>query len=169
MTPNVTDPEQLFARQLGEILGAENTLLAGMREMEQKAQNQELKKSLTAHIRQTETQVENVRKAFKSLGMEPMEIDCPAAKGFVESFRRNAGQVQTGGASEAKSSGRTLVDSVTMFSAASVEHFEIGAYRGLISTAEKLGKRDVVPILQENLRMEESQAKMVEDMMQKMP
>lgn len=169
MTSQVNDPEQLFARQLGEMLGAENTFLAGMREMEAKAQNEDLRRSIQAHIQQTQTQVENVRKAFQALGMDPVEVDCPAAKGFVESFRRNASEIQTGGATEMKNLSHTLVDNVTMMSAANVEHFEIGAYRGLIATAEKLGKRDLVPILQENLRMEETQAKQVEDMMQRMP
>lgn len=163
MTPQVNDPEQLFVRQLGEILGAENTFLSGMREMEQKAQDQKLKQNIQAHIRQTETQVENVRKAFRALGMEPMEVESPTAKGFVESFRRNADQVQP---SQSKAQ---LVDNVTMMSAANVEHFEIGAYRGLIAAAERLGKRDVVPILQENLRMEETQAKQVEEMMKRSP
>jgi ferritin-like metal-binding protein YciE len=164
---NVNNPEELFARQLGEMMTAETTFIQGMREMEQKVQEPKLKQSIQAHIRQTETQVENLRKAFQKLGKEPQNVECIPAKGLVEAFRKQSQEIPQGGGSAPKNV--SMIDNVAAMNAANVEHYEIGAYRGLIASAQKLGKNDVVPILQENLRMEETQAKQVEDMMQRLP
>lgn len=163
----IQNPEDLFAMQLGEMMNAETTFIQGMREMEQKVQQPQLKQSIQSHIRQTETQVENLRKAIQKLGKEPQDVECKPAKGLVEGFRTNVQAIPQGGA--AKQSGANLIDNVAVMNAANVEHFEIGAYRGLIASAQRLGKNDVVPLLQDNLRMEETQAKQVEDMMQRLP
>jgi ferritin-like metal-binding protein YciE len=54
-----------------------------------------------------------------------------------------------------KQTDERFVDVVVLGAAAETEHHEIAVYEGLIAQAEALGEQDVVPLLQENLEIEQ--------------
>jgi ferritin-like metal-binding protein YciE len=152
----IGDPKQLFIHKLGAALTMEETVLSMLEELEQKANEAELKEQLSHHHDETKQQVANLEQAFGALGVEQEKQPCPAIEGLEKE-----------GKELLKQSAQELYDAVILSGCAEVEHHEIAVYDGLITMADEMGEEDVVALLQENLDQEEHTLKEVEKAFEK--
>jgi ferritin-like metal-binding protein YciE len=141
----IESAQQLFAHKLGAALTMEETILEMLEKLEAAASDPELKRNLKQHHKETQQQVQNLRRCFEALG-EPIEDKpCPTIEGLEKEGEQMIGQVSA-----------ELVDSVILSGVIETEHHEIAVYDGLIIKAENMGEDDVVALLTENLEQEDA-------------
>lgn len=159
---SIKTSDELFKHELGDIYDAEHQFLQAQREMLSEATDPTLKDMIRTHIEQTEEQIGVLEKVYEALGEQAKRETCPGAKGLVAEGKKVV--EETKGAPKVRDVG--IAGSLSR-----VEHYEIAAYRGLISGAELMGQNEVVSLLQRNLEQEESAAQLIEqnapDLMQK--
>jgi ferritin-like metal-binding protein YciE len=147
----IGDPKKLFIHKLGAALTMEETILTMLQELEQKANEAELKEQLSHHRDETKQQVANLEQAFSALGSGTQKQPCPAIEGLEKEGKEMLSQTA-----------QELHDAVILSGCAEVEHHEIAVYDGLITMADEMGEDDVVALLKENLEQEEHTLKEVE-------
>lgn len=138
-------PRELYLFKLGAALKMENTILTMLPELEEHAQDTQLKQSLRQHFEETQGHVRNLEQAFSALGEEPDDSPCPTIEGLEKEGQANLKMVDD-----------NLNDHVIISGVCETEHHEIAVYEGLIANGEAMGEQDVVALLQENLENEES-------------
>ena len=139
---DITTPRELFLHELGDILWVEEKLEGEvLPQLMEEAQNPELKKGLEAHLQATRGHVENLEQAFEKLGEEPRAEECI---GFI-GLRKEHDQLS-------EETSLELVDFVVAGAAARTEHYEVAAYDSLIAMARGLGEKDVIPLLEANVK-----------------
>ncbi|HUS17123.1 MAG TPA: DUF892 family protein [Chloroflexia bacterium] len=142
-----------FIHELRDIYDAEHQFLEGQQLMLQNATDPQLQSMITTHISQSQGQVRNLEQVFRLLGEESRRQTCDAAKGLVTEGSK--GMKET-------SSVPAIRDCMINGSQSKVEHYEIAAYRGLVTGAQLMNQPDIVRLLQENLMQEEQTARLVE-------
>jgi ferritin-like metal-binding protein YciE len=148
----ISNTQEKFLHELGDIYDAEQQFLKGQQEMLQQASDPTLKQMLERHIGESEGQVQVLEQVFEALGEKPKRESCAAAKGLVTEAQKVLKEAQT----------PELRDCLIGGSAAKVEHYEIASYRGLIIGAQQMGQDQVVSLLEKNLQQEEQTAQKVE-------
>jgi ferritin-like metal-binding protein YciE len=141
----IETPQELYVHKLGAALKMENTILDMLPQLEEQANDSQLKQSLRQHFEETQRHVANLERAFQALGAEVDESPCPAIEGLEKEGQANLKMVDD-----------TLNDHVIIGGVAETEHHEIAVYEGLITKAEAMGEQDIVALLQENLEQEEA-------------
>jgi len=148
----LTTPRDLFLHELGDILYVEEKLEQEvLPKLMEEVTDDELRKGFEKHLRETRGHVENVEQVFEKLGEEPQAEECV---GF-EGLKKEHDQLVEESAAE-------LIDLVDAGAAARTEHYEIAAYETLIGMARALGEKDVVPLLESNLKEEKETLREVE-------
>ena len=147
----IESPRELYIHKLGAALKMENTILEMIPQLEEHANNEQLRQALEHHRQETERHVANVERAIQALGQEPDESPCPAIEGLEKE-----------GQSNLKSVDDSLNDHVIVSGVCETEHHEIAVYEGLITNAEAMGEQDIVALLQENLEQEEAALKIAQ-------
>ena len=148
----LTTPRDLFLHELGDILYVEEkleqevipTLLA-------EVQDDEFKKGLEKHLEQTRQHVENVEEVFSKLGEEPQVEECIGFEGLKKEHDQLVEEATT-----------DLIDLVDAGAVARTEHYEIAAYESLIAMARALDEKDVIELLESNLKDEKETLRQVE-------
>ncbi len=138
--------EDLFMHALKDIYYAENQIVKNLPQMIEAASDAELKKGLKQHLAETENQVVRLEQAFELLGERPKGTKCPGIDGILTE----------GGDLLAEVDGRGVTIAAIVASAQAVEHYEITRYGTLIAWAQELGKDEVVPLFERNLREEKA-------------
>ena len=138
--------EDLFMHALKDIYYAENQIVKNLPQMIEAASDAELKKGLKQHLAETENQVVRLEQAFELLGERPKGTRCPGIDGILTE----------GGDLLADVDGRVVTNAAVIASAQAVEHYEITRYGTLIAWAQELGKDEVVPLFERNLREEKA-------------
>ena len=141
----IETPRDLYVHKLGAALKMENTILEMIPQLEEQANDAQLKQSLNTHLAETRGHVVNLERAFEALGAEVDDSSCPAIEGLEKEGQANLKLVDD-----------SLNDQVIISGVTETEHHEIAVYEGLITTAEAMGEEDVVALLQENLEQEEA-------------
>jgi ferritin-like metal-binding protein YciE len=148
----ITTPRELFLHELGDILYVEEKLEQEvLPTLMQQVRDTKLRQGFEKHLQQTRQHVENVEEAFERLGEQPRSETSIGFDGLKREHEQLAGQTSS-----------QLVDLVAAGSAARTEHYEIVAYEGLIAKARALGERDVVDLLEKNLKDDKETARQVE-------
>lgn len=142
-----------FMHELGDIYDAEHQFLKGQEEMLTNATDPNLQQMIQQHMQQTQQQILNLEQAFNVLGQQPQRVMCDGAKGIVSEGQKI--MKETAGVP-------SIRDCAIAGAAARVEHYEIAAYRELVTAASMMGQQQLVSLLQENLQQEESTAALVE-------
>jgi ferritin-like metal-binding protein YciE len=141
----IESPRELYVHKLGAALKMEKTILEDMLpQLEEAANDRELKQNLSQHRRETEGHIKNIEQVFRALGAEPDEQSCPAIEGLEKE-----GQAMLRDVDE------NLNDAVILSGIVETEAHEIAVYDGLITKAQAMGEDDVVALLQENLENEQ--------------
>lgn len=144
--------EEMFVHELGDTYDAEHQFLDGMREMSEQVGG-DIKGMLEEHIRETEEQIQNLERVYEALGQKAKRVKCDGAVGLVTEARKLLKET----------SGNPALQELAAASAwEKGEHYEMVSYRGLIASAEQMGNKDVVKLLQQNLKQEEKVAQRLE-------
>jgi ferritin-like metal-binding protein YciE len=150
---NITSIGGKFVHDLSEVYDAELRFLEAQEQMYMRASSPQLKAALSKHRDQTQEQIRNLEQLFVTLGERPIRSTNPAAAGLVK-----AGEA----AMEATEQNTWYTDCAILTAVGQVEHYEIACYRNLIATAERIERRDLTNLLQQNLAQEEHTAKEAE-------
>jgi ferritin-like metal-binding protein YciE len=144
----IETPRELFVHKLGAALTMEATILGMLEELEQEANDPQLKQSLRHHHQETKQQVRNLERAFEALGKKVESKPCPTIEGL-----RNEGEQMLESVED------ELNDAVILSGVVETEAHEIAVYDGLIQTADAMGEDDIVALFQENLEQEQATLK----------
>ena len=140
----IATPRDLFLHELADVLYVEEKLEQEvLLKLAQEARSGVLRKGFEKHIGETRGHVENVEEVFAKLGEQPKAEECPGFLGLVNEHDQLVGE-----------SSPDVIDLVVAGAAARTEHYEIAAYESLIGLARALGEKDVVPLLETNLKEE---------------
>jgi len=138
--------EELFEHELKDMYGAETSLLDALEQMGNESSDREIKRGFTQHRKETQGQIKRIEKIFKILGHKPEPETCPGIEGLVKEKKAFMRERPT----------PELLEFYNIGAAQKVERYEITAYENLIDMAEKLGMRDAVELLEQNLQEEEA-------------
>jgi ferritin-like metal-binding protein YciE len=120
-------------------------LTKALPKMAKAATSEDLKKTITEHLTQTESHVDRLEKIFEMLGKKPEAKKCDAMEGLISEGESIVEDTETG----------TLTRDVGIIMAAQkVEHYEIATYGSLVQLAKTLGKNDVAAIFATTLAEE---------------
>ena len=153
----IETPQELYVHKLGAALKMENTILDLLPQLEEHANDSQLKQSLRQHYEETQRHVTNLEQVFRALGAEVDESSCPAIEGLEKEGQAMLKMVDD-----------TLNDQVILSGVCETEHHEIAVYDGLITTADAMGDQDVVALLQENLESEQATLQKAQQMGQQL-
>jgi ferritin-like metal-binding protein YciE len=145
-TRDLKSLEDLFMHGLKDIYYAENQIVKNLPKLIEAATDAELKKGLKQHLVETENQVVRLEQAFELLGERARGTRCPGIDGILTEGDELLGEVD----------GRTATNAAIVAAGQAVEHYEITRYGTLIAWATELGKDEVVPLLERNLREEKA-------------
>ncbi len=149
---SITTQRKLFLHELGDILYVERKLADEvLPKLVKEVDDAELRRGLEKHHTQTRRHVTNVEKAFRSLGETPQTERCIGFDGLKQEHDSLTSEASP-----------DLVDAVDAGAAARTEHYEIAAYQGLLAMARALGEREIVPLLDANLKQERQALREVE-------
>ena len=144
----IETPRGLFVHKVGAALKMERTILDILEELQEKANDTELRRNLAQHHRETQQQVRNLERVFDALGEDPEEQPCPTIEGLQKEGEQNLKEVED-----------DLHDAVILSGVVETEAHEIAVYDGLITQAEAMGEEDIVALFQENLEQEQQTLK----------
>jgi ferritin-like metal-binding protein YciE len=138
--------EELFEHELKDMYGAETALLDALEQMANESSDREIKRGFSQHRRETQGQIKRLEKIFRSLGQKPDAETCPGIEGLIKEKKLFMRERPT----------PELLEFYNIGASQKVERYEITAYENLIDMAEKLGMRDAVELLEQNLQEEEA-------------
>lgn len=149
----MTTPEQLFEHELEDIYYAEKTLEKVLPKLASEATTRDLSRAFETHLKETREQIKNLERVFNELGKPAQGTSCPGIDGIKAEHDKFMEEEQPTS---------DIRDLFLTGAASRTEHYEIAAYTGLIAMARKMGERDVVELLDKNLRQEKDALKKVE-------
>ena len=138
--------QDLYVHQLEDLYYAEQQITKALPKMIDKATDVGLRQGFEQHLRETEGQIERLRRVFDLEGLQPRGATCPAIDGIIKEANEVAGEV----------SDKAVLDAALTAAAQAVEHYEIARYGTLITWAQQLGKSEVAAILQQTLDEEKA-------------
>ena len=138
--------QDLYVHQLEDIYYAEQQITKALPKMIEKATDPQLKQSFETHLRETEGQIERLRRVFSLEGLEEKGVTCPAIDGIIKEANETAGDVAD----------KAVLDAALTAAAQAVEHYEISRYGTLIAWAKQLGRTECASILAETLAEEKA-------------
>jgi ferritin-like metal-binding protein YciE len=148
----ITTPRDLFLHELGDILYVEEKLEQEViPKLIDEVQDDEFKKGLETHLQQTRQHVENVEEVFSKLGEDATSEECVGFEGLKAEHDQLVEESST-----------DLIDLVDAGAVARTEHYEIAAYESLIAMARALDEKDVIELLEANLKDEKETLREVE-------
>src|ERR1700757_1585132 len=127
--------------ELRDMYSAESQLVKALPKLAKGAKNTKLKELFTAHLEETEGQVERLKEVFEHLDEKPTGERCDGMEGIVEEGKSALEKDEEGASFDAGLIGAAL----------RTEHYEIAAYQATIAMAKTLGMQDVIDLLTENL------------------
>ncbi|MGH2688359.1 MAG: ferritin-like domain-containing protein [Actinomycetota bacterium] len=146
MTAKLMNLEDLFVDQLRDVLYAERQITRALPKMARGASSTDLAQALTAHLKETEGQIDRLEKVFEELDLTARGKKCEAILGLIEE-----GQSLMEEEAEPE-----VLDAGIIASAQKVEHYEIAAYGCLVTWAEQLGHAKAAKLLQQILDEEKA-------------
>jgi ferritin-like metal-binding protein YciE len=150
----VTNLQELLKHELGDLLFAEKTILKGLKKMSREVSNPDMRQRLEAHHGETEQQIQNLERAFESLGLKAKAQKCPGILGIIQEHDEFKSDEEPS---------KPILEAFNLGSGLRVEHYEIAAYRSAIALARGLRQREVVDLLKQNLEQEVAMAKFIEN------
>jgi ferritin-like metal-binding protein YciE len=131
----------LYIDELKDLWSAEKQLVKALPKMAKAANDPELTKAFTTHLRQTERQVQRLEQIFEEIGESPRGKKCVGMEGLIEE-----GSELIKEKPEAE-----VLDAGLISKAQHVEHYEIAGYGTVRTYAQLLGYDRQAQLLQETL------------------
>jgi ferritin-like metal-binding protein YciE len=140
----ITEPTDLFLRELGEAMYAETTLMEVLPRMARQSEDRTLRESLERHARETAGQLRALEQVFDALDEAAVATPFAGLDGLVQDLdafvkRAPEGQVR---------------DLFLAGAALRAEHIEIATYTSLVTHAEGMGAERILELLRRNLDQE---------------
>lgn len=149
--------EKLFVAELKDLYSAENQITKALPKMAKAASSSELRSAFETHLKETEGQIERLDQVFEILGTSPRGKTCAGMKGVLEEGSEMLTETEEG----------DVRDEALISAAQRVEHYEMAAYGTVRSYAERLGKSQVVKLLEKTLEEEKAADQKLTDISQK--
>jgi ferritin-like metal-binding protein YciE len=143
----------VLTHELSDLYSAESQFAKALLQVAKNANSDEVRNMALEHHAETQSQIDNLKQAFASLGTKKESLVCKAAQGLVE---ENSSTLK-----EEKPKG-VIKDVVLIAGCLRIEHYEIAGYSAAISLAKTVGNRQVVQLLQANLKQEKETARKLE-------
>lgn len=137
---------ELFEDGLKDIYWAEKALTKAIPKMAKNATTKELADGLTSHLKETETQVTRLEKAFELIGKKAVAKKCDAMDGLIKEGESIMEETEVG----------AVRDAGIIAASQKIEHYEIATYGTLASWAQTLGEHEVAKLLGESLNEEKN-------------
>lgn len=138
--------EDLFVHALSDIYSGEKQLTKALPKMAKASTNPKLADAFTAHLGETEGQIERIDRVVELLDIKLKRIKCAAMEGLVEEGKEAIDEVEEG----------PVRDAALINAAQKVEHYEIASYGTLCALGKQLGYTDAIKLLQETLAEEKA-------------
>jgi len=148
----LTTSHDLFVHELSDAMSAEQQILKMLPELQEEAQNSEVREALRTHEQETRQQLKNIQEVFQQIGEKPEATVCFAMKGIADEHK----------ALHEEEPSPEVLEMANLGGAAKTEHYEMAMYTGLVQMARDLGHDDAAQLLQDNLDQEKAMAVRVE-------
>jgi ferritin-like metal-binding protein YciE len=138
--------EELFHALLQDVYYAEKQLTKALPKMAKHADNGELKKAFTEHLKETEGHVERLERAFQMIERPAKAKKCDAILGIIAEGKDVIDKVDDA----------PVLDAGLIASGQAAEHYEIARYGTLCAWAKLIGKPQIARLLHETLEEEKN-------------
>ncbi len=137
---------ELFVDGLKDIYWAEKALTKALPKMTKNATSDALKQALTAHLDETNTQIERLENVFELIGEKAVAKKCDAMEGLIKEAEGIMEETELG----------VVRDAGIIAAGQKVEHYEIATYGTLHAFATTLGETKAAKLLAETLEEEKN-------------
>lgn len=137
--------DDLLIHELQDLHSAEEQLIDALPAMAQAATAPELRQGFEHHLEETRAHLQRLEQALSVLDVQSDGTTCEGMKGLIEEGKSIIHSVERG----------AVLDGALIDAARKVEHYEITAYRGVMSKAHELGHDAVAELLEATLQEEE--------------
>ena len=142
----LTTIKDLLEEEIQDLYSAEKQLTKAIPKMAKGSNNEELSAAFTAHLKETEGQIQRLEQAAKILEIKPTGKKCKGMEGVIAE-----------GAEALEEDGDEHVLDLGIIGAGSrVEHYEMAGYTTAINLAKQMGEDEVVDLLTQNLEEEQA-------------
>jgi ferritin-like metal-binding protein YciE len=138
--------EDMFHALLQDVYFAEKQLTKALPKMAKEADDSELKKAFTDHLKETEGHIERLEKAFDMIDKPARGKKCEAIIGIIEEGKEVIEEADD----------EQILDAGLIASGQAAEHYEIARYGTLCAWAKLLGKPQIARLLHETLEEEKN-------------
>ncbi len=136
--------QDLFIHELSDVYSAEKQITKALPRLARAATNPKLAEAFTAHLEETQGQIERIDQLVEAEGLKLKRMKCVAMEGLVEESKELLEEIEKG----------AVLDAGLIGAAQKVEHYEIATYGTLISMAKFLGLKEAQRLLAETLAEE---------------
>jgi ferritin-like metal-binding protein YciE len=138
--------KDLLEEEIQDLYSAEKQLTKAIPKMAKGSNNEELSAAFTAHLKETEGQIDRLEQAADILKIKVAGKKCKGMEGVIAE-----------GAEALDEDGDEHVLDLGIIGAGSrVEHYEMAGYTTAINLAKQMGEDEVVELLTQNLNEEEA-------------
>lgn len=138
------DFKKFFIDELRDIYSAEMQLMNALPQFAAAAESPELREAITAHLGETNQQVERLKRIFTLLHETPQEKKCEAMAGLIKEANETLQEY----------SRSFLKDAALITKAQRIEHYEIAVYGALRTFADQMDLSEISDLLQTSLNEE---------------
>ena len=138
--------EELFHALLQDVFYAEKQLTKALPKMAKEAENGELKKAFSDHLKETEGHVARLEQAFTMINRPAKGKKCDAILGIVAEGKEVIDEVDD----------EQVLDAGLIAAGQAAEHYEIARYGTLCAWAKLIGKPQIARLLHETLEEEKN-------------
>ncbi len=138
--------KDLLTEEIKDLYSAEKQLTKAIPKMAKGANDDKLRAAFSAHLEETQAQVERLEQIATILGISPSGKKCIGMEGCI----------QEGGEALGQKGDEKILDLGLIGAGSRVEHYEMAGYMTAISLAQKLGKSDIVALLKSSLAEEQA-------------
>lgn len=136
--------EKLYVHELKDLHSAETQILEALPKMIENATDDELKKALESHRKETEAHLARVDRLFVNLDYEPGGHKCKGIEGLIKEGEDTLAETED----------EDVRNAAIIASCQRVEHYEMAAYGVARAFASKLGRHDDAEVLTMTLEEE---------------
>ncbi len=136
----------VFVNELRDIYNAEQQITKALPKMAEASSASELRHAFQTHLKQTETHVDRLQRAFTMLDEKPSGVRCEGVAGIIEEGEKVIKNGYDG----------AVCDAALIAAAQRVEHYEAAVYGSLVAWARQMGHDDIAELLTSTLDEEKA-------------
>lgn len=138
--------DKLFVDELRDLYSAETQITKALPKMAKASTSNELRAAFEHHLKETEEHVQRLEQIFETLGESPKGETCEGIEGIIEEGEKDLKNAEEG----------PVRDEALISAAQRVEHYEMAGYGTVRTYAERMGKQQIVQLLERTLQEEKA-------------